>query len=92
VNQYSLFDQQAVRTAQTDLHCVEVQVCLVAAGGHRASSTTTHADAVGRATNLHHKHANLAISLLQVAVVNLANATTAQKCSISQSSQSVRRK
>lgn len=65
--------KQQTEQSSAHLHRVEVQVCLVAAGGHAAGGAATHANAVGWAADLDHQHAHLAISLLQVPVVDLAH-------------------
>ena len=61
------------------LDCIEVEVCLVAAGGHTGGRSTAHTNPVGRAANLDDQHANIWRTLLQVVMIYLSEATTAHR-------------
>ena len=63
---------------RTHLHSVEVQVGRVAARWHRRGCASAHADAVGGAADLYHQHAQVGVVLVEVGVVDLAQAAAAQ--------------
>ena len=62
------------------LDSVEVQVCPVGAGGNAGGGAAAHANSVGRPADLDDQHADARVLLVQVAVVYLAQAATAQAC------------
>ena len=62
------------------LHSVEVQLCPAGTSrGNAGRCSATHANAVRGAPNLYDEHADLWVVLLQVIMVDLAQAATAQR-------------
>lgn len=61
------------------LHGVEVQVSAIGAGGNAGRSATPHADAIGGAADLDDEHAQLGVVLVQMRVVDLAQASAASQ-------------
>mmetsp|Transcript_26544 Transcript_26544/g.61776 ORF Transcript_26544/g.61776 Transcript_26544/m.61776 type:complete len:318 (+) Transcript_26544:2640-3593(+) len=56
----------------SSLHGVEIQLCLVVSSNHGRGGTSAHADAVGRAADLHHQLPSLWLLLHKVVVVHLS--------------------